>query len=105
MKSILLNLFFLFCLVVNCFSQSAETIKKINKIVKPFFIMSADSLWNYHGYYKEVDLDEDHISEIIVSAIDTVDEENKIFVFKIDGNNLKIIDSCAPFFADGFGPI
>jgi hypothetical protein len=89
--------------MMNCFCQSAETIMKVNKLTKPFCISRADSFYQ-HGYYKETDLDGDHVNEIVVSAIDTADEENKIFIFKLNNGNLKIIDSSSAYIVDGRGP-
>jgi hypothetical protein len=98
-------LVFLSWFTTKSFSQDKSIIAEINKFIQPAFFINSDTSLNYQfKFYKQVDLDGDRTSEIIVVALDTLAQENKIFIFKKTDKQLQLVDSSAAYEVDGRGP-
>ncbi len=98
--------FILLAASVTAFPQHKKWVEKINQLVEPegYFLLKADYP---NGYYKE--FANKNGQKVIAVVTDTSKSQegivyNKIYVFSIYGDQLKMIDSSSKYEVDGRGP-
>ena len=86
-------------------------VENVNRLVGPKYVLLKEPYND--SYYEEIDIDKNGQKEVVVSVMDTIERTtnlsnrallNKIFVFKIIQNSLRVIDSSSEYETDGRGP-